>query len=283
MESDLQELNRWRSISSFGLLALLLAWESLSPYFAWFAGAARERVLHGLKNVALGISNAFITGAVFAALWWTTVQWAQAHDFGVLHWFPLPTGARLAVAFLLIDCWMYWWHRFNHVIPFLWRLHRMHHSDAQMDVTTASRFHIGEIALSNVLRVPVIVLLGLGLRELVLYEAAMFAVVQFHHANVALPAWFDRTLRMVIVTPFLHKVHHSRWRRETDSNYSALFSFWDRVFRSFRMRDNPHTVQFGLQEFDGEENHTLPGLLATPFKQVQRATDQPPIRTNPSL
>jgi|SRR4051812_48715367 sterol desaturase/sphingolipid hydroxylase (fatty acid hydroxylase superfamily) len=279
MDVPLNELNRWRSISSFTVLALLLAWESLAPYFACFAGAARERVLHGLKNVALGLSNALITGAVFAALWWTTAQWTKAHNFGMLHWFPLPIGLRLAVAFLLIDCWMYWWHRFNHRIPFLWRFHRMHHSDPNMDVTTASRFHIGEIALSNALRVPVIVVLGLELPELVIYEAAMFAVVQFHHANVAVPAWLDRALRVVIVTPFLHKVHHSRWRRETDSNYSALFSFWDRVFRTLRLRDDPRTVQFGLQEFDGEENHTLTGLLATPFKQVQRTSGEPPTRT----
>ena len=130
--------------------------------------------------------------------------------------------------------------------------------------------------LSSVLRVPVIALLGIQLWELALYELAMFTVVQLHHANIALPARLDRVLRTVIVTPFMHKVHHSRWQPETDSNYSSLFSFWDRLFRSFRLRDDPGTLQFGLQEFDGQENHTLTGLLATPLKQVQRTTGPAP-------
>jgi sterol desaturase/sphingolipid hydroxylase (fatty acid hydroxylase superfamily) len=152
-----------------------------------------------------------------------------------------------------------------------------------MDVTTANRFHIGEIALSSVLRVPVIALLGIQLWELALYELAMFTVVQLHHANIALPAWFDRAMRAVIVTPFMHKVHHSRWQPETDSNYSSLFSFWDRLFRTFRLRDDPRTLQFGLQEFDGQENHTLTGLLATPLKQVQRTTGEALTRATSNL
>jgi sterol desaturase/sphingolipid hydroxylase (fatty acid hydroxylase superfamily) len=276
MDSALQELNRWRSIVSLTLLVMLLAWESLVPFFVYFTGSPSERVRHGLKNVALGVLNALFTGLVFAALWWATAAWARAKGFGVLHWLSLPGWARPALAFLLFDAWMYWWHRLNHRIPFLWRFHRTHHSDAKMDVTTANRFHIGEIALSSVLRVPVIALLGLQLWELALYEMAMFTVVQLHHANIALPTWLDRALRVVIVTPFMHKVHHSRWQPETDSNYSSLFSFWDRLFRTFRFRDDPHTIQFGLQEFDGAENHTLTGLLATPLKPSRRITAQQP-------
>lgn len=279
MDNALHELNRWRGIGSLSVLTLLLMWESLAPFFAWFTGNAGERVRHGLKNLTLGIINALITGLVFVAIWWATAQWAQARHFGVLHCLPLPGWARLGAAFLLFDAWMYWWHRLNHRIPFLWRFHRTHHSDPKMDVTTANRFHIGEIALSSVLRVLVIALLGLQLWELAIYEFAMFTVVQLHHANVALPVWLDRALRVVIVTPFIHKVHHSRWLTETDSNYSSLFSFWDRLFRTLRLRDDPHTLQFGLQEFDGAHNHTLTGLLATPFRQVQRATGEPAIHT----
>jgi sterol desaturase/sphingolipid hydroxylase (fatty acid hydroxylase superfamily) len=259
-------LNRWRSVCSLALLVILLAWESLVPFFAWFAGKAGERVQHGCRNVALGVLNALITGLVFAALWWATAAWTRTHGFGVLPWLSLPGWARLAVAFLLFDAWMYWWHRLNHRLPFLWRFHRTHHSDPRMDVTTANRFHLGEIALSSLLRVPVIALLGLQLWELALYEMAMFTVVQLHHANIALPAWLDRGLRVVIVTPFMHKVHHSRCQAETDSNYSSLFSFWDRLFRTFRFRDDPHTIQFGLDEFNRPEDHTLAGLLATPLK-----------------
>lgn len=252
----------------------MLVWESSAPFFSYFAARAGERTRHALKNLVLGVLNSVLTGLGFAALWWTTARWAQAHGFGLLNWLPLAGWLRLTAAFLLFDAWTYWWHRFNHRLPFLWRFHRTHHSDPKMDVTTANRFHIGEIALSSVLRVPVIALLGLQLWELALYELAMFTVVQVHHANIALPVRLDRALRLLIVTPFMHKVHHSRWRPETDSNYSSLFSFWDRLFRTFRLREDPKSLRYGLEEFDPPENQTLVGLLATPLKQVQPGAEQ---------
>ena len=132
---------------------------------------------------------------------------------------------------------MYAWHRINHRVPFLWRFHRVHHSDAQMDVTTASRFHTGEIALSSLLRIPLILALGVTAWQLVLYETMMFGVVQFHYANIALPPRAESVVSRVIVTPTMHKVHHSRWQPETDSNYSAMLSVWDRLFGSFRRRN----------------------------------------------
>ncbi len=268
-------VSTWRTISSLSWLAILLVWETAAPYFTFFVGGNKARAGHGLKNMTLGILNSIFTSLAFIALWWMTSQWANSHAFGILNWLSLTGWARLIFAFLLFDAWMYWWHRFNHRIPFLWRFHRTHHSDPKMDVTTANRFHIGEIAISSVLRIPVIALIGLHLWELALYEIAMFTVVQMHHANIAFPAWLDRVLRMVIVTPFMHKVHHSRWQPETDSNYSSLFSFWDRVFRTFRLRQDPRTIHYGLEEFDQPENHTLIGLLATPVRQVQRQTGEP--------
>lgn len=156
----------------------------------------------------------------------------------------------------------------NHRWPVLWRFHRVHHSDPKMDVTTANRFHFGEVFTSSVMRVPVIVLAGLSLGEVVIYEAALFAVVQLHHANVALPAPLDRALRVVIVTPFIHKVHHSRWQQETDSNYASLFSVWDRLFGTLRLRDDPRAIQYGLPDFDRPEQHTLAGLLKTPLAEA---------------
>ncbi|HXP60983.1 MAG TPA: sterol desaturase family protein [Dongiaceae bacterium] len=272
MADAITELSRLKTASSVSLLVLLLVWESWTPFFACFVRAAGERTRHALKNLALGVLNALVTGLLFVGLWWGTAAWAERQQFGLLHWVDLPVWARLAGAVLLFDAWMYFWHRLNHRVPFLWRFHRTHHSDPRMDVTTANRFHLGEIVFSSILRVPVIALLGLRLWELVLYEAAMFAVVQLHHANIALPIWLDRGLRALIVTPFMHKVHHSRWQPETDSNYSSLFSFWDRLFRTFRWRDDPRALRFGLEEFDGQENHTLAGLLATPLRQVQRGT-----------
>jgi sterol desaturase/sphingolipid hydroxylase (fatty acid hydroxylase superfamily) len=277
MADLITELSRIKTASSVILLALLLAWETWTPFFAYFARAAGERTRHALKNLALGVLNAAVTGLLFVGLWWSAAAWAEGQHFGLLRWVELPAWARFALALLLFDVWMYFWHRLNHCVPFFWRFHRTHHSDPRMDVTTANRFHLGEILFSSILRVPVIALLGLRLWELAIYEAAMFAVVQVHHANIALPARLDRGLRALIVTPFMHKVHHSRWQPETDSNYSSLFSFWDRLFGTLRLREDPRTLQFGLEELDPPEHHTLAGLLITPFREVART--RPPKAT----
>ncbi|HEY5706222.1 MAG TPA: sterol desaturase family protein [Terrimicrobiaceae bacterium] len=272
MDDSVHDIDQWRSICAVTVLLLLLVWESSAPFGLYFVGNSRERLRHGLKNLVLGILNALLVGLVFVALWWTAADWAQAHNFGLLNWLALSDWAHVVGAFLLFDAWMYLWHRLNHRVPLLWRFHRTHHSDPRMDVTTASRFHLGEIFISSILRVPVIALLGVEVWELALYETAMFTVVQLHHANIALPGWLDWILRLLIVTPSMHKVHHSRWQPETDSNYSSLFSFWDRFFGTFRSRVNLSAVQFGLEEFDRPEHHTLIGLLTTPVKQVRRMT-----------
>ncbi|MEW6305375.1 MAG: sterol desaturase family protein [Verrucomicrobiota bacterium] len=264
-----------RGVGSVTLLLLLLAWESCAPFFVSFVRARGERVRHGLRNLALGLVNGVLNAMVCVALWWWAADWAETNRFGLLHWANLPAWAQVAGAFVLMDLWMYGWHRLNHRVPWLWRFHRVHHSDPRMDVTTASRFHAGEMVISCVLRAPVIVLAGMSLWALAWYEAAMFAVVQLHHANISLPGWLDRALRLVIVTPFVHKVHHSNWQPETDSNYSSLFSFWDRIFGTFRLRTDARTLQFGLDELSAEQHQTLAGLLKTPFlREAPRADDE---------
>ncbi len=105
--------------------------------------------------------------------------------------------------------------------------------------------------------------MGIQVWEIVVYETMLLAVIQFHHANLGLPVKLDQLLHCFIVTPAMHKVHHSRWRLETDSNYSSLLSIWDRIFRSFRLRDDPRTIQFGLDDFARLENQTFSGILKT--------------------
>jgi len=252
------------------LLFLLLWWETLAPFLPLFQRGWRKRALHGLRNVALALINSSLTAVVFVGLWTAAAVWAGRTAFGLLNWTHCPPLWHAAAAVLALDFWTYWWHRLNHRVPFLWRFHRAHHSDARMDVTTASRFHIGEILFSNCLRIPLILLLGIQLWEIVLYETALLAVIQFHHANIGLPRKVDQLLRCFIVTPALHKVHHSRWQPETDSNYSSVLSVWDRLFRSFRLRDDPRTIQFGLDDFSRPEHETLSGILRTPFDPGSR-------------
>jgi sterol desaturase/sphingolipid hydroxylase (fatty acid hydroxylase superfamily) len=219
----------------------------------------------------LGGTNALLNAVVFAGVWLWASTWARNNEFGLLYWFgdvvPVLSGLpRVVIAVLLFDLWMYAWHYINHKVPFFWRFHRVHHSDAQMDVTTATRFHTGEILFSGILRVPVILLLGMQLWELFIYEILAVIVVQFHHANINLPGKLDDILRWVIVTPHMHKVHHSRWQPETDSNFSTIFSIWDRLGRTFRLHDPLDTIELGLDEFDNEKDQSVRGLFRTPFK-----------------
>jgi sterol desaturase/sphingolipid hydroxylase (fatty acid hydroxylase superfamily) len=261
-----------------GLAALSLA-EHAHPFFAFFREDRRSRSRHAIRNLALGALNALAISFGFVWLWFAATVWAEVHRFGILHWltdlWSLSNGVRAIGAFVLIDAWMYGWHRINHRIPWLWRFHRVHHADPFMDVTTASRFHLGEIVLSSLLRVPVLALAGVHLWELVVYETVMFVVVQTHHANIAFPEKLDRFLRAVIVTPAMHKVHHSRWRPETDSNYGSLFSFWDRVGRSFRLRPDLSSLRLGLDELDDERHQTVSGLLNVPFEHIERRESHP--------
>lgn len=272
MLDSLSVLATIQGAAAFAGLVMLLLIESMHPFLELFRDR-RERVVHLVRNLALGLVNAAVVALVFAGLWVAAAMWADAHGFGVLNLLRdhagLPGWAHAAGALLVFDAWTYAWHRLNHRVPFLWRFHRVHHADAEMDVTTASRFHVGELALSSLLRIPLIVLVGIYAWELLLYETMMFAVVQFHHANVGLPDRLDRALRAVIVTPTMHKVHHSRLQPETDSNYSSLFSWWDRLFRSFRLRERPEEIRFGLDAFDGEENRSFAGLLRMPLAPVR--------------
>lgn len=268
MQTLLTSLQQTQTIALISGLILLFLWESIRPFYGYFSGSFKRRGKHALRNLIIGAFNSLLVVFVFVGLWFAASVWADEYRFGVMHWlqdgFGLPEWAHVAGAVLLFDAWTYIWHRVNHEIPFLWRFHRVHHSDPHMDVTTASRFHIGEIFFSSVFRIPLIALFGIYLWELVLYETLMFAVVQFHHTNISLPEKSDRILRAIIVTPAMHKVHHSRWRPETDSNYSSLFSFWDRIARTFRLNPTPKNIRLGLDEFDREEDQTVRGMLKMP-------------------
>ncbi len=228
-----------------------------------------HRWRHTFRNLSLGLLNAFILTLLAGPLITQIVIQAEGSGFGLLRMFQLPAVPSTIAAVLLFDGWMYLWHRANHQFHFLWRFHRVHHSDPAMDATTAIRFHTGEILISSALRLALIPLLGLTLWQLLVYESLMLPVILFHHSNVNFPEGLDRWLRVVLVSPALHRVHHSRMRIETDSNYSTIFSFWDRIGRTLRLRKDGPPVDFGLAEYDGEEWQRMSGLLSTPFLSVR--------------
>lgn len=263
--SDLTDLRHWRGFASVGWLVVLLAWETAAPCFAFFTGW-HARGLHAWRNFVVGLVNVLVIAVCFGFAWQAAANWAEAHRFGLLHLFPLRPWVRTVAALLLLDAWTYWWHRICHRAPMLWRFHRVHHGDAQMDVTTANRFHLGEIVASSLLRLPLLPLLGIRFGELVLYETLLQVVVQWQHANIRLPATLERLARLFVVTPGLHKVHHSRAQPETDSNFASLLPVWDRLFGSLRLREKPEEIRLGLDGFDEAERQKLGGLFREPFR-----------------
>lgn len=250
------------------VIALTLIY-SLESFFPLFPGR-ENRLRHGARNISLGLINVMMTAFLFSNLLALDTGWARERGIGFLYLFPLGPAAKGLVVFILLDLWMYLFHRANHQIPFLWRFHRTHHSDDQVDVTTALRFHTGEIVISSVFKLVLIPLIGINLSELLLYETCLQPVILFHHSNVALHEKWDRLMRILIVSPHMHRVHHSEVRSETDSNYSSIFSFWDRFVWTLRRREDPRTLQYGLPEFPEPAWQSLGGMLRTPLAPLRR-------------
>lgn len=252
------------------LLAAFWSWETWQPFF----GQREGRLKHAARNLAVALFNTVVLAVAFGTLTVFVAEWSAEKQVGLLNVLSLADPIRFGLALVLLDGWMYVWHRANHGIPWLWRFHRMHHSDRNMDVTTATRFHLGEQVLSSALRLGLIPLLGIEVWNLVVYDALVLAVIMFHHADISVGRC-DPWLRWLIVTPDMHKVHHSDWQPETDSNYSTVLSMWDRLARSFRMRSDPKTIVFGLEEFTDRSWQTWWGMWKTPFSAVKRFEPPP--------
>ncbi|MBI2433024.1 MAG: sterol desaturase family protein [Candidatus Hydrogenedentes bacterium] len=229
----------------------------------------RARVPHYTKNLALGLFNAGLVALLFAGFLVTVAAAAEHRGFGLLRWLNAPPWLAWPLAIVVFDFWQYVWHRLNHRVPFLWRFHKVHHSDVELDASTALRFHTGEIVLSTLLRMVVVPLLGITIAQVAVYETILMPIILLHHSNVRMPRRLDNVLRWIIVTPYMHWVHHSDQKPETDSNYSSIFSVWDRLFKSFRFREEPREIQFGLGLRE-EEWRPLRGFLALPFRQAKK-------------
>ena len=251
-----------KPVASAVALAVLWFIEGALPMFE----GRDHRARHGGYNLVLGFGNAALASALFAGGTLVVTEWARTSSFGLLHILPLGPLSTVIVAVVLLDLWQYVWHRLNHQVPFLWRFHAVHHSDREMDATSGVRFHTGEILLSGVARLAVLPLLGLTVGQVLVYETVVLPVVLFHHSNIRLAHRVDRSLRWLIVTPWMHWVHHSDYQPETDSNYSSLLSLWDRLFGTFRLREDPRTITLGLDGERYREWSSFSGMLAMPFR-----------------
>lgn len=197
--------------------------------------------------------------------------WAADFSLGLRPgWWSGWTG--LVLDLVLLDFWIYWWHRANHVLPLLWRFHAVHHLDETLDTTSAFRFHAGEVALSALVRAVVIVAFDLPLTSVILFEALVQTSALFHHSDMKLPPRLERLLALVIITPSIHWVHHHALRADTDSNYGTFFSFWDRLFGSRSRTRRTPAMPIGVERL---HDLPLPALLASPFVPQPRANAAP--------
>jgi sterol desaturase/sphingolipid hydroxylase (fatty acid hydroxylase superfamily) len=172
-------------------------------------------------------------------------------------------GGGLLLDVLVLDLWIYGWHRANHRIPLLWRFHRVHHLDSWLDVTSSVRFHFGEVILSALIRAVVIVCLGIPLLSVIVFETLVLINAAFHHSNIRLPSRLEQTLSKLIITPSIHWLHHHVIQQDTDSNYGVLFSFWDRLFGSQSKNKRTANMEIGLEHC---KDMNLLKLLISPFK-----------------
>lgn len=223
-----------------------------------------------LINLAVA-GMAFLTATLLIRPIVTSLLERSGSDaFGVLHIVPLSPAVQFVVGFLLMDLSFYYWHVANHRLPFLWRFHNVHHFDPDLDVSTAVRFHFGEVGLSAVFRVIQVAAIGLSAGTYVVYELVFQANTLFHHSNVKLPITLERVLNWVFVTPRMHGIHHSQVRDETNSNYSVVFSWWDRLHRSIGLDIPQSAIVIGVPGYSRPADNRLWNVCLVPFQRQRQ-------------
>jgi sterol desaturase/sphingolipid hydroxylase (fatty acid hydroxylase superfamily) len=244
----------------FALLPALAILERIAPRRA----GPLERRTRWPTNFFLTALNLLALGVVPVSLL-TAALWAQQHGWGLLNRVTLPIPALVVVTLLVRGFISFFTHYLMHHVPAFWRVHRVHHLDTELDVTTTVRFHPLEFFVGVLPGLPIVVAAGLTPWVLVLYELIDVVVTLWTHSNLRVPAWLDRWLRYVVVTPDLHRIHHSAWVSETNSNFGAVFPIWDLVFRTFRAtsRDGHEAMRLGLDEVRGREAHRPLWLLGS--------------------
>jgi sterol desaturase/sphingolipid hydroxylase (fatty acid hydroxylase superfamily) len=242
-----------------GLLGLRTA-ELLEPHHSPTAPLARRWV----ANLGLGLVNGLLVSALWAT-WFLLASQGRLPAVVPLPRFVSSLGLQILVAVVLLDLLTYLLHRAYHRSPFFWRFHAVHHTDLDLDVSSASRFHTGEVLVSSMVRLGFVLLLGIPLVGLVVFEVALLACAQFQHANVRIPAAVESVLWRTLVPPAMHRIHHAPNRSDTDSNYGTILTLWDRLFGTFSRRAADEPPSFGLPGTRDPERLGLGPLTILPF------------------
>jgi sterol desaturase/sphingolipid hydroxylase (fatty acid hydroxylase superfamily) len=218
-----------------------------------------------VRNLVLSIPGFAVVRLAMLPIPFTLAIWAQHRDIGLLNWITIPQWAALIATFLLLDYAYWWWHWVNHMVPFFWRFHNVHHTDLDMDVSTAARFHFGEMIFSIGFLSVAVVVFGIAPIMLIVFFIAFEAETLFHHSNWRLPIKLERLLNHVIVTPRMHGIHHSIVQRETNSNWGTIFCWWDKLHCTLRRDISQDEITIGVAAYRDENELTLGRLLVLPF------------------
>ncbi len=248
----------------FGIFAIMAAWELIAPRRALTV----SKSFRWLSNISLVVLNSIILRLIFPAAAVGFAVLAQQQGWGLLNIYDLPFPLAVLIGVVAMDFVIDLQHVMVHAVPALWRLHRVHHADLDFDITTGSRFHPVEIILSMLIKLATIMVLGPPVVAVLIFEVLLNGTAMFNHSNVKLPLPLDRILRLFVVTPDMHRVHHSVEDDETNSNFGFNLPWWDRLFGTYR--DQPRAghddMSIGIHHYrDPKQVNRLDGMLMFPF------------------
>jgi len=253
-----------RLIAFAGIFAGMAMWELLAPRRTQHVGRGRRWP----SNIAVVVLDTALVRLIFPTTAAGVALLAEAKGWGLFYSFGLSPWAAVPLGVVLLDLAIYLQHVLFHAVPALWRLHRMHHADLELDVTTGARFHPIEILLSMGIKLGIIVALGAPAAAVLVFEVLLNATSMFNHSNVRMPAWLDGLLRWIVVTPDMHRVHHSIVARETNSNFGFNLPWWDQLFGTYR--DQPaashEAMTIGIAQFRDPAEQRLDRMLTQPFR-----------------
>lgn len=249
----------------FFVLLAMIAWELLAPR----RHLLLKRRWRWSSNIGLVVLNGILLRFLVPITAAGAALFAQASGYGLLNFVDWPIWLEVSISVVAFDAAIYGQHVLFHMVPWLWRLHMVHHADMDIDVTTGLRFHTIEIFLSALIKLAVVFLLGPPAIAVVIFEVLLNATSMFNHSNISIPLWLDKLLRLVVVTPDMHRVHHSVIRRETNSNFGFNLPWWDYLFRTYlsQPRDGHQQMTIGVSDYREEtQTQRLPGMLQLPFR-----------------
>jgi sterol desaturase/sphingolipid hydroxylase (fatty acid hydroxylase superfamily) len=259
----MNEYGRVHFIALILITLTMFAWESMGHVRPWTDRRVKRWLYHG----SVTIVNSIMTRVLFVSATAAWIMYIHDNGWGLSNLLGLKGGLEIALTVILYDGLNYGWHRMLHEVPFLWRFHKYHHTDTQVDVTTALRFQPGELALSFIVKLGFVLIWGPTLLAYFVFEGLITAYALFHHSNVDLPDRWEMRLRWIHMTPRLHAAHHTVSIRSRDGNYSTIFLIWDKIFGSFREADREELKSLGLAE--GRDSHlSWKAYLLSPFKRL---------------